>query len=58
MNFEMTEEHQRIRDTLTTFAEREIKPHSTEWDKKEVFPRHVIEHLGELGFLGVAFPEK
>jgi len=29
MNFEMTEEQRRIRDTLTAFAEREIKPHST-----------------------------
>ena len=58
MNFDMTEEQRRIRDTLTAFAEREIKPHSTEWDKKEIFPRKVFEKLGELGFLGVAFPEK
>src|ERR1051326_5837810 len=58
MNFDMTEEQRRIRETLTGFAEREIKPHSTEWDKKEIFPRHVISKLGELGFLGVSFPEK
>src|ERR1700722_7060620 len=58
MNFDLTEEQRQIRETLTDFAEREIKPHSTEWDKKEFFPREVIRHLGELGFLGVAFPEK
>ena len=58
MNFDLTEEQGRIRDTLTDFAEREIKPHSTEWDKKEIFPRHIISQLGELGFLGVSFPEK
>jgi alkylation response protein AidB-like acyl-CoA dehydrogenase len=58
MNFDLTEEQRRIRETLTDFAEREIKPHSTEWDKKEVFPRHIISQLGELGFLGVSFPEK
>ena len=58
MNFDLTEEQRRIRDTLTDFAEREIKPHSTEWDKEETFPRHIVEQLGELGFLGVAFPEK
>jgi len=58
MNFELTEEQQRIRDTLTAFAEREIKPHAAKWDKEATFPRHVIEKLGELGFLGVAFPEK
>jgi alkylation response protein AidB-like acyl-CoA dehydrogenase len=58
MNFDLTEEQQRIRDTLASFAEREIKPFATKWDKEETFPRHVIEKLGELGFLGVAFPEK
>ncbi len=58
MNFDLTEEQRRIRDTLTDFAEREIKPYSTEWDKKEIFPREVIRKLGELGFLGVAFPEQ
>jgi acyl-CoA dehydrogenase len=58
VNYDLTEEQRRIRETLTAFAEREIKPHSTEWDKKEIFPREVIRKLGELGFLGVAFPEK
>ena len=58
MNFDLTEEQNRIRDTLAAFAEREIKPYATKWDKEETFPRHIIEKLGELGFLGVAFPEK
>ncbi|HTY55676.1 MAG TPA: acyl-CoA dehydrogenase family protein, partial [Candidatus Binataceae bacterium] len=31
---------------------------SSEWDKSEKFPRRVIEQLGELGFLGVAFSER
>jgi alkylation response protein AidB-like acyl-CoA dehydrogenase len=58
MNFDLTAEQASIRDTLTAFAEREIKPHAGKWDKDGTFPRHVIEKLGELGFLGVAFPEK
>ncbi len=58
MNFELTEEHQRIRDTVAAFAEREIKPFSSQWDKDETFPRHVVGKLGELGFLGVSFPER
>src|SRR5579862_6304525 len=57
MNFDLTEEQRRIRETLTDFAEREIKPHSTRWDKEETFPRHIVDQLGQLGFLGVAFPE-
>jgi alkylation response protein AidB-like acyl-CoA dehydrogenase len=58
MNFELSDEQRQIRETLADFAEREIKPNSSAWDKDDVFPRHVVEQLGELGFLGVAFPEK
>ena len=58
MDFELTEEQRRIRETLAEFAEREIKPHSARWDRDEVFPREVIRKLGELGFIGVSFPER
>ena len=58
MNFDLSEEQRRIRDTLAAFAEREIRPFSGKWDRDETFPRHVIGKLGELGFLGVSFPEK
>jgi butyryl-CoA dehydrogenase len=58
MDFQLSEEHRQIRDTLADFAEREIKPHAARWDRDEIFPREVIAQLGELGFLGVAFPEK
>jgi alkylation response protein AidB-like acyl-CoA dehydrogenase len=58
MNFDLTEEQRRIRETLAAFAEREIKPHSTRWDREEIFPRDVVRKLGALGFLGVSFPER
>src|SRR5580692_8463440 len=58
MNFELDEEHRQIRATVANFAEREIKPHSAHWDKTEHFPRDVIQKIGELGFLGVSFPER
>ena len=58
MDFELSDEQRQIRDTLTDFAEREIKPFSAKWDKDATFPRGVIEQIGELGFLGVSFPEK
>jgi alkylation response protein AidB-like acyl-CoA dehydrogenase len=58
MNFDLTDEQRQIRETLASFAEREIKPHSAAWDREERFPREVVAKLGALGFLGVAFPEK
>jgi alkylation response protein AidB-like acyl-CoA dehydrogenase len=58
MDFELSDEQRQIRATLTDFAEREIKPHAPRWDKSEIFPREVVAKLGQLGFLGVAFPEQ
>src|SRR5216683_7978669 len=58
MDFELSDEQRQICSTLAEFAEHEIKPYSAKWDKEDTFPRHVVEKLGELGFLGVAFPEK
>src|SRR5258708_9288599 len=58
MDFELSDEQRQIRSTLAEFAEHEIKPYSAKWDKEDTFPRHVVEKLGELGFLGVSFPEK
>jgi alkylation response protein AidB-like acyl-CoA dehydrogenase len=58
MDFELTDEQRQIRTTLAEFAEHEIKPHAAKWDKEESFPRNVVQKIGALGFLGVAFPEK
>lgn len=58
MNFELSDEQRTIRETLRQFAEKEIKPYAAEWDKKEIFPREVIRKLGELGFIGVSFPDR
>jgi butyryl-CoA dehydrogenase len=58
MDFELTEEQRQIRATVSDFAEREIKPHASRWDRDEIFPREVVEKIGGLGFLGIAFPEE
>jgi len=57
MDFDLTPEQRHIRETVASFAEGEIKPNSGKWDKEGHFPRHIVEQLGKLGFLGVAFPE-
>lgn len=56
MNFELTEEQKQVRKTVQEFAKTEIAPHVMEWDEKQEFPREVMRHLGELGFLGIVVP--
>lgn len=58
MDFELTEEQRQIRATVADFAEHEIKPYASRWDRDEIFPREVVEKIGRLGFLGIAFPEE
>ena len=58
MDFSLTDEQQQLRRTVRDFAEGEIAPHVMEWDEASRFPQEIIPHLGEMGLLGVIFPEK
>jgi alkylation response protein AidB-like acyl-CoA dehydrogenase len=58
MDFERSAEHRGIQETIREFGEREIKPHAGAWDRDGVFPADVIRRLGELGFMGVVYPEE
>jgi len=53
-----SEEHQMFRDTVREFVNRELVPHVEEWDKAEEFPRELFLRMGELGFLGLPYPEE
>ena len=58
MDFRLTHEQQQIRDMVREFAESEIKPHIAEWDEAQHFPVDTFKKAGELGLLGVIFPEE
>jgi alkylation response protein AidB-like acyl-CoA dehydrogenase len=55
--FGLTEEQRQLQSAVRAFAEREIAPHVSEWDEKSEFPHEVVKKLGEMGLLGVIFPE-
>ena len=57
MELALTEEQRQLRSTVREFAELEILPHVMEWDEASQFPREIIGRLGELGVLGIVFPE-
>ncbi len=58
MDFSLTEEQRAIRETAREFARREVDPIVDEFDEQQKFPREVIRKAGELGFLGIIFPEE
>ena len=56
--FGLTEEQRQLQSSVRAFAEGEIAPHVSEWDEKSEFPHAVVKQLGEMGLLGVIFPEE
>lgn len=58
MNFELTKEQTMIQEMVRDFADKVIKPRAIEIDKTEEFPLDIFEQMGELGILGIPFPEK
>ncbi len=51
------EEHVAFRATVRDFAEREIAPVAEELDRTKTFPADIVRTLGELGWMGIPFPE-
>ncbi len=58
MNFTFSDTHEMIRTTACDFARDEIAPSVIERDKNGVFPKEIVQKLGELGFLGMMVPEQ
>ena len=50
-------EHEELRETARRFVRAEIAPHVDEWERAREFPRELFARCGELGFLGLKFPE-
>lgn len=58
MNFELSKEQEMIRDMVRIFAEKEVAPKAEEVDRTGEFPLNTFKKMGELGLLGIPFPEK
>jgi acyl-CoA dehydrogenase len=53
-----TQEHEELRRQIRRFVETEVKPQAEKWEREGNVPRQFIKRMGELGFLGIGFPEK
>lgn len=53
-----SEEHRAIRKTLREFVAKELTPYADEWEEAKEFPDTVFRRMGELGFLGLQYPEE
>jgi alkylation response protein AidB-like acyl-CoA dehydrogenase len=58
MDFRPTEEQRMIREMVRDFAEHEIMPIASEIDKEGRFPFETFKKMGELGIMGLPWPEE
>ncbi|MBW1980274.1 MAG: acyl-CoA dehydrogenase family protein [Deltaproteobacteria bacterium] len=57
MDFTVSTEHEILRSTVRSFAEREIRPRAMELDAREEFSVELTRAMGELGLFGMVVPE-
>ena len=56
--FTWTKEHKLFRSTVRDYVKRRLVPYVDEWEAEKTFPREVFRELGDLGYIGIRYPEK
>jgi short-chain 2-methylacyl-CoA dehydrogenase len=57
MFFALDEETQLLQRTVQDFAESEVAPVAEELDRTKAFPYELVAQMGQLGWMGIPFPE-
>src|SRR5438132_7319451 len=57
MNFDLSPEHELLRDTVRRFALERVAPVAEELDREKRFPYELVAELAELGLMGMTIPE-
>lgn len=51
-------DHELFREILREFINKEIRPYAEEWEENEYCPRELFKKMGDLGYLGLLYPEE
>jgi short-chain 2-methylacyl-CoA dehydrogenase len=58
MRFDLPDDHRLLQETVRDFARQEIAPVAEELDREKRFPYELVAQMGELGWMGIPFPEE
>jgi len=58
VDFDLSREQELIQQTVRDFARAEIRPVAEELDREKRFPYEIVSRLGELGLMGIPFPQE
>jgi alkylation response protein AidB-like acyl-CoA dehydrogenase len=56
-HFIFNDEHEALRESMQAWVQKELYPHRNEWEDT-TWPNEVMRRAGELGYLGLCFPEE
>ncbi|MFQ5421122.1 MAG: acyl-CoA dehydrogenase family protein [Anaerolineae bacterium] len=54
----LNQEHEFFRKSLRAFVEKELRPQADEWEAAGMFPSELFRAFGEMGYLGLRFPQE
>ena len=57
-NIYFTEEHNLFRESLRDFLQKEVVPHIEKWEETGHIERFIWKKFGDMGYFGLAYPEK
>jgi short/branched chain acyl-CoA dehydrogenase len=58
MHFDLPDDHRLLQQTVRDFAVQEVAPVAEELDREKRFPYAIVAKMGELGWMGIPFPEE
>ncbi|HEY9503601.1 MAG TPA: acyl-CoA dehydrogenase family protein, partial [Pyrinomonadaceae bacterium] len=58
IDFELTEDHKALVQTVKEFGQKEVAPFIKEWDEKQQYQPGILKKMGDLNLLGVCIPEQ
>ena len=58
MNFELSQDHKVLRDSVRDFVEKEIKPLAMRIDEEHRIPEELIAKMSEMGLMGSYIPDE
>jgi short-chain 2-methylacyl-CoA dehydrogenase len=57
VDFDLPDDTRQFQETVRDFARQEVAPVAEELDRTKAFPYDLVRRMGELGWMGIPFPE-
>ena len=57
-NYYFNEEHELFRQGLRDFLNKEVVPNIEKWEEEQRIPKEIFKKFGDMGYLGLNYPEK